>query len=345
LGRCWTPPTDRARWRSGCSRACAAPRISACVALLCSRSPPALAADANASSTALFQEGRALLEAGNYSRACPILERSLRQSPGTGTLLALAICHEGLGATATAWAEFRDVAEASKGEGRPDREQFARDRVRTLEPRLARITISVPSGDASAPNLLVMRDGHIVDPSAWGVDMPVDRGDHEVRATADGRVPWLATVHVEDGQRRAVTVEMAPQAPAAAARVEPNDDASPPVAEATARRRTAGWIVGGAGTVALGVGTFFGIRAITLSSDAKSRCSPSSCTDASAVAENDDAKIAAWVADVAVGAGAIAAVAGAYLILTSPAAQPASAARVVPLLGPKAAGVSLSGCW
>jgi hypothetical protein len=298
--------------------------VGASVALASLASAPARAADANAPATALFEEGRALLEAGNYRDACPILERSLRQSPGTGTLLALAICHEGLGATATAWNEFRDVADASKGEGRADREQFARDRMKKLDPRLAHIAVAVPASEASAPGLVVTRDGQVVGPPLWGVDVAVDRGDHELRATANGRAPWSTTVHVEDGQRRAVTVEMAPLSGVAAASVEPTREAPPSVAGPTddsaataSGRRTAGWIIGAAGAAALGVGTFFGIRAIALSNDAKSRCSPSSCTDAAAVSENNDAKVAAWAADGAVGLGLIAAGIGAYLVLTS----------------------------
>jgi hypothetical protein len=352
-------------------RRAAAAGAAACLVL--APAPDAFAqADPNPSAAALFQKGRDLLEAGNYREACPLLERSLRQLRGTGTLLAVAICHEGLGATATAWSEFREVADASHEEGRGDREQFARERVRKLEPRLARLTIAVAPADASVAGLVVTRDGQAVAASFWGVEVPVDRGDHEVRATAIRRAPWAATVHLEDGQRRTVTVVLPPRETASEGLFDSSPGTSPPApgptgdvrapdrregadatTDARARgdggRKTTGWVVGAAGLVALGVGAFFGVRAITSSSDARSRCSLASCTDPSAVSENDDAKVSAWVADGAVGAGLIALGIGAYLILTSPSdthsAPSAVSYSIGPSAGPSSAGISLHGSW
>jgi len=62
-----------------------------------------------AAAEALFQEGRALLMAGKAEQACPKLEDSQRLDPATGTLMALALCHEQEGKLASAWAAFADV--------------------------------------------------------------------------------------------------------------------------------------------------------------------------------------------------------------------------------------------
>ena len=70
----------------------------------------------------LFQAGKSLLEQKNYEQACPKLSESYRLDPGTGTLLALALCHEGEGRLATAWGEFAEVAARARREHRPDRE-------------------------------------------------------------------------------------------------------------------------------------------------------------------------------------------------------------------------------
>src|SRR6478752_1211600 len=81
--------------------------------------PLAHAGDA-ATAEALFRDGRALMEAGNYKDACPKLEESYAQDPATGTLLALGICQEHVGKTASAWATYSEVATRAKRDGRAD---------------------------------------------------------------------------------------------------------------------------------------------------------------------------------------------------------------------------------
>jgi hypothetical protein len=52
-----------------------------------------------ATAEALFREGRALMDMGDFVAACPKLAESHAQDPATGTLLALAVCQEGAGQT------------------------------------------------------------------------------------------------------------------------------------------------------------------------------------------------------------------------------------------------------
>src|SRR5688572_3592069 len=91
-----------------------------------------------ATAEALFREGTALLDEKKFAEACPKLAESHRLDPATGTLLALAFCHEGEGRLASAWAEFAEVAGRAREEGRTDRELVAREHAANLEPRLAR---------------------------------------------------------------------------------------------------------------------------------------------------------------------------------------------------------------
>src|SRR5262249_389942 len=91
----------------------------------------------------LFREGRKLLDQKNYDEACPKPAESARLEPSSGTLLALGICHEGQGKTASAWADYSAAATIAKRDKRPDREKAANNKVAALEPKLARVTISV----------------------------------------------------------------------------------------------------------------------------------------------------------------------------------------------------------
>src|SRR4051812_24565538 len=83
--------------------------------IACLLAPSALAAQASegsemrgTASQALFDEGRRLLEAGNYVEACAKLDESYRLDAAAGTLLNLALCHEQQGRSASAWFEYHD---------------------------------------------------------------------------------------------------------------------------------------------------------------------------------------------------------------------------------------------
>jgi hypothetical protein len=81
-------------------------------------------------------------------------------------------------------------------------------------------------------------------------------------------------------------------------------------------RRTAGFVAGGGGVVLLGVGTFFGIRALGFKSDRDRDCEPSGCSQAGLDA-HADARTNAWISTVTMGAGAVGLGLGAFLLLTS----------------------------
>jgi serine/threonine-protein kinase len=149
--------------------------------------------DEAATAQELFDEGRRLLKNGSYADACPKLEESQRIDPGIGTLYNLADCNEHLGKTATAWAQFRQVAAQAKAEHQPERERAARARVDALEPRLSRMTILVRPDDAE---LSVRRDGVDLGRAQWGLPMAIDPGEHVMAASAPGKEAWHRVVVV-----------------------------------------------------------------------------------------------------------------------------------------------------
>ncbi|HLK39280.1 MAG TPA: hypothetical protein VKU41_21115 [Polyangiaceae bacterium] len=294
----------------------------------------------------LFEDAKRLMAAGDYTAACPKLAESNRLDPGTGTLTALALCHEQIGKTATAWAEFIDVVTQAQQTGRADREKFARQHVAALEPKLARLTVTVADETARLADVAIRRDRVAVGAPAWGVAAPIDPGEHLLEAAAPGYKPWSEKITIGGaGEARTVAVPALEVVPAAVEAPPPVE--APPAPPPPNTRRTVAFAVAGGAVASLAVGAYFGVQALSKSADAKRLCSPSSCTNPSAVQINADAKTSARLADVFLGVGIAAAGVSAYFFLTSigSPAQPAAALTFAPEVSTRGGGASLLGAW
>ena len=332
----------------------------------------------------LFQQARRLMSEKNYAEACPKLAESQRLDPATGTLLNLAVCHSQEGKLASAWVEFTDALANAHRDGRADREQFAREHLTALQPRISHVTIIV-SQVARVPGLQIKLDGSVIGEAAWGLPAPLDPGAHEVAASAPGRRTWTKGFTIAgDAQNQVVDVPVLGAAqPAVAARgadpaAAPSSTAAPsspslasismatgmtsPAAEISAgattgsgqgsgRMRTASYVVAGAGVAALGVGAVFGLRAFSKWSDRNKNCPNSICNDV-AVSDANAADSAALVADIGIGVGLAAVVTGAILWYRSRPAEragPGSASVAALSLSPAVTGhggaLVLDGHW
>jgi hypothetical protein len=326
--------------------------------------------DANRSlAETLFQDARRLMTEKKYTEACPKLAESQRLDPATGTLLNLGVCHSEQGKFASAWVEFNDALAGARRDGRPDREQFARERLTAIEPHISHLTIVVPE-EARLPGLQVKLDGNIIGAAGWGVAAPVDPGAHQVTASAPGRLAWTKGLELAgDAQSQTVeipilgvqsplvlanpastaAVPVAASAPSVAA-ASAGADARPEAAGPRTRLRTASYIVGGAGLAAVGVGAFYGARAFSKWSDRNKNC-PSSGCNTYAVEDADQAGTAAVVADVAIGVGLAAVATGALLWYWSRPADgaggsaPASAISLAPAVAGHGGALFVDGRW
>jgi tetratricopeptide (TPR) repeat protein len=283
--------------------------------------PLALAQPADqALAETLFEEGKRLMEQGHYPQACPKLAESQRLDPGGGTLIALALCHEAEGKTATAWAEFTEALALARQANRFDREQVATEHIAALEGRLARIVVKVPDAIAATPGFEIARNGVALRRAAWGVATPVDPGEHVVTARAPSKKPWKATVRILDAQTQTITVTPLEGAPL------------PP--EATPTARIAGYVVGGIGIAGIAVGAGFGASALSRGSDVNERCPEEACTDPGAVSDSEVANRDANVANIAIGAGIAALAVGVVLLVVS-RGEPSERAASRALAGPR----------
>jgi hypothetical protein len=327
-----------------------------------------------ASAEALFNEGKRLMEAGQYAQACPKLADSQRLDPGVGTLLNLGVCYERNGQTASAWATFKEAASAAHGAGEAERERFARDRAAALEPKLAKLSVAV-GADSVIDGLEVKRDGEGVPRSSWGLGLPIDPGDHTVEATAPGHKPWSTKVTVAASGSASVQVpalEPLPQAPAPPAAAP----APPPPAPTTtpapspapvpqtviiyqgeqphpgAAQRTWGIVTGVFGLLAVGTSVAGGVLAKSEydkstdpnhGSNGAPGCVNGVCTQQGLQHQQDGQSIANVATWVFVG-GAVFLAGGITLFVTAPSGEP-KAPRASLEVAPTLGGAMVRGAW
>jgi hypothetical protein len=280
--------------------------------------------DKRAVAEMLFYTAKGLMEDNKIAKACKKFRESYRLDPAAGTLLNLAVCHEKEGKLASAWGEFHQAETDARRSNRPDRQQLAREAIARIEPELPYLTIIVPRG-ARVAGLGVQRNGVPLEEGAWETELPIDPGTNEITATAPLYKQEKKLVTIEKKQHLTVTLDALELAPVF----------HPPPPYWTASR-VIGISAIGAGVVAAGVGSVFGVMALNNKSksdaacpqyDSQLRCQPSGADAMS------NAQTQAWVADVGIGVGAAAIVTGTVLMLTGGAHEES---------GPAPAGVPAS---
>jgi hypothetical protein len=226
----------------------------------------------------LFREGKALMQAHDYAAACPKLAESFRQDPATGTLLALAVCHEASGHLASAWTSYQGVVARASQEGRVDRATAARERMAAIEPRLSTLTVDVPPEIAARPGLVLTRDGALLPPAAWGVAVPIDAGTHALVALVDAHPVWQEAVTVgAEADRKSVRVTAldvrAPETELtgtvrASTTPELRLEGEPARSSSRPRMFTTGVVVASVGVAALAAGTVLALHAQSVNAQA-----------------------------------------------------------------------------
>ena len=321
----------------------------AALLLLLSGAPNARAQTANrALAEELFRQGQSLMEKSRYAEACPKFAESQRLDPGTGTLLNLALCHEKEGKLASAWSEYNEVVALAQRDNRPDRVSYAEQRLAAIQPKLSRLTIEVAPG-ADLPGLKIELDGGAVGRPSIGVAVPVDPGPHKVTASAPHRHAWDTTVQVgTEPSTQSIVVPVLAKAPESAGDAAPGASGFSDRPKSNGKtQRTIAYVLGGLGIVGVGVGTVFGLTAISKNDTSNEQgCVDNRCPPAAAETR-ESAQSAGNVSTVAFAVGGAALAAGVVLLFTAPSnpkqERGVTAARLS--LGGHTGSVTLEAAW
>lgn len=308
-----------------------------------------------AAAEALFDQGVRSMKQNNFNEACPKLEESERIDPAVGTLLYLGECYERVGKTASAWASFREAASLASNSNQADRARIAAARAQELEPKLSRLSVELAPEVARIEGVVVKRGAQRIESSLYGTPLPVDPAEYRVEVSAPGYETWSTNVRVDAGGSASVRVPAlvkAPESPkpavvapppVAAGAPPPSPPPPPARPSGPTLQQTLGIVVGGVGLVGVGIGSYFGVRAISRNSDAETHCPRGAlCDDQQGEDLTNQAQRAARASNVAfvIGGGLVAI--GAVVYLTG-GRKHEERLTLVPQLGPGSAAGSIMG--
>lgn len=283
-----------------------------------------------ASARKLGFEGITLAEKGNCAAAVDKLARAEKLFHAPTTLVRLGECQVQLG----------KVVEGSENLGRAAREELpsnapaafvaARARAKkglaaaTAKLAHAKVTVKAP------PNVTVtVAVDSVTVPSAnVGEDRAFDPGPHLVEASAPGYLVASAAINLKEGGSEDVTLTLVVDPNAAAPKtppsVAPKVTPPPPPPPEGAPNRTVAYVLLGVGVVGVGVGSVFGLTAMSKKNALADACPNNQCR-ASQQSNLDSAKTSGTISTIAFGVGGAALVVGGILFFT--ASPRASATR------------------
>ncbi len=323
------------------------PLIALCFAGSCFFTSLSFAEVDKAAAESLFQAGKNLMVEGKFQEACYKFAESQKFDPAPGTLLNLGKCYETLGKTASAWASYREASVLANRLGQYDREKIATDFAKNLEKNLPTLKIEAKS----TPGLVVRRDGLILGEGAFGIEIPVDPGEHVIEASAPDHVSWLERVAVEksSGKKQVLIPTLEKQAITIPKKsISPSSTTSE---EEPKNYKVPAYILGGIGIVSMGVGAGMAYSASNDKSQAEEDpflCPNHLCTEDGKTLI-DSAKTKATFASIGIGVGATAFASGVVLLVISDPTNKESSNnttfKFLPRLGSRGGLLQISGSF
>lgn len=157
----------------------------------------------------LFDEASAALNERNFIQACGQLEGALELLPNhLNIAIKLGDCYERAGAVAAAYDRYIYAKKLAETQKNTKWLNFITAAISRVYPRLSWLTVVVPEIVGTINGIVIMRDGTSIERVDWGMRIPIDRGGHEIWATAPGRKQWRASITIEgESKAYSITVE------------------------------------------------------------------------------------------------------------------------------------------
>jgi hypothetical protein len=218
-----------------------------------------------------------------------------------------------------------------------------------LGPRVPTLKVSI---DGPREGVTVLLDGAPLSAALIGLQRPIDPGQHKVEAKSSGSHAEPIAIAIAESESRDVTLHVTPGAgpPEPAVGGPTRDTTTPPAAGGGSSLRTGGWISIGVGAAGVLVGTIFLFKNRSNRDDANALCPNGQCPASKRdqiTSLDDSASTASTLAWVGYGVGVVGLGVGAVLLYMSGQQQSApatagAAARVVPWIGPRSAGATVT---
>ena len=338
--------------------------------------------DPKTEARAHFDRGLILAKGLAYAEAVAEFNRAYQLSPNYAVMFNLGQAYIGMGQPVYAIEALTRYLNEGGKEVTPARRKEVESDIARQERRIATVTLRSQFSGA-----VVWLDGVEVGKLPLPAPLRASAGPHVLAASLAGYRPFEQRLELAGKEQRIVDLAFepmvatapanptttpaatttapsvapvttspvpsaAPASPATPADLAATTAATtpslPPVASGS--KKTAAYVVGGLGLASLVAGGVFGIRAITKENDSEKLCPKDQCSQPG-VDLNNQAKTAALVADITIGAGLVGIAVATYLFVRSPkgdTSTPGSLAygiRLAPEVGPGVAGVALGGQW
>lgn len=321
-----------------------------------------------AGARAAAEQGVKAYAQGRWAEAADLMGRAEKIVHAPTHLLYLAQAEEKLGHLVVAHEIYLRIVREQLGRDAPSAfvaaQAEAKERSEALRARLSQVSIVI-QGVPTGAKAKVSVDGAPLPAALVGVPYPIDPGEHQFEATAEGLSSGLVKSVLHEGSSDKIVLTLkdtsaaatpagatptASTQPAAAAVPTPTAPTNgPPVTSARASGmhplKLGGYIGLGVGVLGVGVGTIFALRSSGLRNDADALCNgpngqcPTSSQPQIADADSK-ANSAGTLAVVGFVTGGVGLAAGVTMLLLAPSREQLNrAAYLVPYVGANSAGV------